>query len=280
MRRTRTIALLTMLGALAPATAHAQATTQFFPASVPVGTPDTPLPEARQAAISDSGIEVIGRRRADHQRLGRVDGAARVSRPSTPTAARAQPVSDGEFPNIVGPPANIYSLVATIVAPGDNCYLTGSATSGSSSATANSITATRSAAAVRHQRRAVPPLLGPRLRGQQRRVLHHLRRQRLDLDGIPNATDNCGTVPNPGQLNTDGDAQGDACDADDDNDTVPDAADNCSVVANPDQVNTDTDPLGDACDADDDNDTVARRSRQLPARAQRRPERPRRRRPG
>ncbi|HWQ99509.1 MAG TPA: putative metal-binding motif-containing protein [Candidatus Methylomirabilis sp.] len=39
-----------------------------------------------------------------------------------------------------------------------------------------------------------------------------------DGDGIPNASDNCWSVPNPTQSNLDGDALGDACDMDADND--------------------------------------------------------------
>lgn len=39
------------------------------------------------------------------------------------------------------------------------------------------------------------------------------------------ASDNCPSVSNANQLDTDGDAQGDACDTDDDNDTVPDYLD-------------------------------------------------------
>ncbi len=63
-------------------------------------------------------------------------------------------------------------------------------------------------------------------------------------------------MSNADQTNTDGDAQGDACDTDDDNDSVLDGADNCPLVANTNQTNTDGDAQGDACDPDDDNDGV------------------------
>jgi hypothetical protein len=43
-------------------------------------------------------------------------------------------------------------------------------------------------------------------------------------------------------------------DDDDDNDSVVDALDNCPSVANPDQLDTDSDTLGDLCDPDDDGD--------------------------
>lgn len=78
-----------------------------------------------------------------------------------------------------------------------------------------------------------------------------------DNDGIGDTEDNCPSVANPDQVNTDGDTEGDACDQDDDNDTILDSSDNCLLVANADQADNDSDGSGDICDADDDNDGVA-----------------------
>lgn len=85
-----------------------------------------------------------------------------------------------------------------------------------------------------------------------------------DNDGVLDATDNCPKVANAGQLDTDRDGKGDACELDDDADGFPDAADNCPRVANPDQLDTDRDGQGDACDADQDGDGVANASDNCP----------------
>lgn len=86
-----------------------------------------------------------------------------------------------------------------------------------------------------------------------------------DSDGVFDDSDNCPTVANSAQLDSDADAVGDQCDpdfsgpsqaGDADNDGRPNASDNCVNVANNDQANTDRDALGDACDPDNDNDGV------------------------
>jgi uncharacterized delta-60 repeat protein len=113
----------------------------------------------------------------------------------------------------------------------------------------------------------------------------------IDTDGVNGFVDNCPANANADQLNTDGDAEGNECDADDDNDGVRDAADrlpldatetmdsdydgignnadtdddndsvldagdNCPLNANANQLDTDGDALGNVCDSDDDNDGV------------------------
>ncbi len=61
-----------------------------------------------------------------------------------------------------------------------------------------------------------------------------------DGDGIPNEEDNCPGIPNPHQLDDDGDGRGNACDyfddLDSDHDGVPNDEDNCPGLPNPDQT--------------------------------------------
>jgi VCBS repeat-containing protein len=68
-----------------------------------------------------------------------------------------------------------------------------------------------------------------------------------DADGFTDDVDNCPSVANADQTNTDGDAEGDACDSDDDNDGVDDATEGINGT-NPLDPDSDDDTFGDATD--------------------------------
>ena len=95
------------------------------------------------------------------------------------------------------------------------------------------------------------------LNAQQTNSYLFVARLDLDQDGVLDDEDNCPGTYNPTQFDTDGDGQGDECDADIDGDGVLNETDNCPYDSNPGQSDVDYDGFGDACDDDIDGDGLS-----------------------
>lgn len=123
------IAVLTTLGLLASAQlALGDVAIVDVPASIPVGTPNDPLPAARAAAVADSGVHLAAGERFSITATGIANGGGGgpdegPNGAPRGTQANSGPVSDGDFPHITNPPANVYSLIATV--DDSDAYLTG-----------------------------------------------------------------------------------------------------------------------------------------------------------
>lgn len=90
-------------------------------------------------------------------------------------------------------------------------------------------------------------------------VYLYLPQPDTDDDGVIDSADNCPTVSNTNQLDTDADGIGNVCDStpngDTDGDGIDNLADNCPTIANAGQADTDNDGIGNACDSTPNGDT-------------------------
>ena len=80
-----------------------------------------------------------------------------------------------------------------------------------------------------------------------------------DGDGLRDDVDNCPSLANPSQINTDGDTQGNLCDADDDNDGLLDTYE-ISIGTQPLNVDTDGDTFNDGVEVNAGSDPLDRLS--------------------
>lgn len=212
-------ALLATTTTLAPAS-PAAAETLFFPAGVPEDASSFPLPTSRAQAISESGKVVSA---GDVLRIA-VSGTATGGpgfgafdangAPAGSQAVSGTGYTGPEFPHVISGPANIYSLVATIVPPGSDAHLTGVGDEWFLVGTSTSIVADRDGEL---QFALLDALYrddwAPAYKDNTGGFSVTFSVNDEDGDGVVDGTDNCLTTPNGDQRDTDGDGLGDACDA-------------------------------------------------------------------